>query len=389
LNARLRALQALLDQRDVDLVVLQYATDLYYYTGSVEPSYLLVPRRGAARMAARKALERIQQEAGQLPLQAFASSAELAAIFAGAGAGAATHVGLTADTLSYASALRLHKFFPQADIVDLSWDIRTLRLVKSEEEIDIQRRAGQMMAQMDEQIRAAFYPGISELALSAALECACRAQGHDMLIRCRREGVEMSGCGICVAGQRTLAGTKFEGVCGGAGLSPAAPYGATACAIAPGEPILVDFAFMLEGYHLDQTRMACWGAPSAEVRRAYDAMLQVQAAVFAVLQPGVTWETPYRVAEALASELGYADIFMGSGREQVKFIGHGVGLELDEPPILAPRMADTLAANMVLAIEPKVALPEIGVVGIEDTVVIRPDGVERLTVCPQEIVVLS
>ncbi|OPZ83570.1 MAG: putative peptidase [bacterium ADurb.Bin429] len=146
---------------------------------------------------------------------------------------------------------------------------------------------------------------------------------------------------------------------------------------------------MLEGYHVDQTRMACLGQPPSTVTDAYAAMLDVQGKVFDALRPGTPWEDMYQLATDRAAELGYADVFMGQGREQVKFVGHGVGLELDEPPVLAPKLRAPLAANMTLAIEPKVALPGIGIVGIEDTVVIRETGVERLTICSPEMIVVE
>ncbi len=198
----------------------------------------------------------------------------------------------------------------------------------------------------------------------------------------------MSGSGVCVAGVRTLAGTKFEGVCGGTGLSPAVPYGATETIIAEGEPIVLDFAFVRHGYHIDQTRMASWGRPSDTVQRAYEAMLDVQQRVFDALRPGTRWEDVYAIALARAAESGYADTFMGVGREQVSFVGHGVGLELDEPPFLAPRMPYPLEVGMTIAVEPKVALPGIGVVGIEDTIVVRDGAPDRLTTCSQEWIVL-
>jgi Xaa-Pro aminopeptidase len=278
---------------------------------------------------------------------------------------------------------------PGAAIVDLAWEIRTLRMVKAPEELAILARAGAIMTQVPALVRAHFHPGITELALSAALEHAFRLNGHDALIRCRREGVEMSGCGVCATGVHSLAGTKFDGICGGTGLSPAVPYGAADAPIPQGAPILLDFAFVLAGYHLDQTRMACWGTPAEPVRAAYAAMLEVQAAIFAAMRPGAVWETIYQEAVAQAAALGYAEVFMGAGRERVKFVGHGVGLELDEPPFLAPQMPYPLAEGMALAIEPKVALPGVGVVGIEDTVVVRAAGVERLTPCSQEWIVVE
>ncbi len=388
LRRRLSALQSMLARRDIELAILTCNTDLYYYTGSVQPQYLLVPVQGDPVLLARKAITRIKDEVTHLPVRIFSGTQDLLDILDEVGLRHVSKLGFTLDAVSYAGVQRLQRLFPQAGIADLSWDMRTLRMVKSAEELAIFTRAGQVMAQLPSLLHDAFHPGMSELALSAALEYALRLQGHGTLMRCRREGVEMSGYGVCAAGTNTLAGTKFEGICGGAGLSPAVPYGASEAVIARGTPIVIDFAFVLEGYHLDQTRMACWGIPSAEVTRAYSAMLAVQQAMSAMMKPGTLWEEVYRVAINMVEAQGYADTFMGVEREQVKFVGHGVGLELDEPPFLAPKMPYLLETGMVIAIEPKVALPGIGVVGIEDTVVIRDNGPEFLTVCPQEMILL-
>jgi len=388
LTSRLQKLQDLLAEREIDLAILHYATDLCYYAGSPLPLYLLVPRQGEALVVARKALARIAEEVS-LPLSAFSSSKEMAAIFAEAGAGEAARVGMALDTLSYNTVQKLLPLFSRAEMVDLAWDIRCLRMVKSPEEIAVMARGGRIMGTMADLICEHFRPGITELELSAALEYAFRRQGNEMLIRCRREGVEMAGCGVCAAGLNALAGTKFEGVCGGVGLSAAVPFGVTAHPIPPHTPILLDYGLVIEGYHIDQTRMACWGEPPDAVTRAFDVMLEVEEAVFAALRPGATWEEAYLIAAARAAELGCAEGFMGLGSEQVKFVGHGVGLELDEPPILAPRMTYPLEAGMTIAVEPKVALPGVGVVGIEDTVVIREGGIERLTSCPREMVIVG
>lgn len=385
---RLGELQALLREREIELAILQYATDLYYYTGSVQPLYLLVPQNGEPCILARKSLTRIRDEAAQLPVSPFTGSKELAAILERAGGTSATHIGFTLDTASYTTVQRFLRLCPQAEATDISWDVRRLRMVKSSEEIAILARAGEFMAEVPELVRTHFSPGMSELALSAEIEYAFRRHGHDALIRCRREGVEMSGCGVCASGVQTLSGTKFEGICGGTGLSSAVPYGATMHRIAPEMPVLLDFAFVSGGYHLDQTRMASWGQPSAEVLRAYEAMLDVEQTILAAMRPGVSWETIYHSALDRATALGYAETFMGVELEHVSFVGHGVGLELDEPPFLAPHMPYPLEAGMTIAIEPKVALPGIGVVGIEDTIVLRSAGPELLTTCSQEFIVM-
>ena len=163
LVARVRKLQDLLARREIDLAILHYATDLCYYTSSTLPLYLLVPRWGEPRVVARKALARIAEEVPHLPLFEFSSSKEMAAVFAEAGAGEAARVGLTLDTLSYNTVQRLQPLFPRAEMVDLAWEIRCLRMVKSPEEIAVMARGGRIMGQMAELIREHFRPGITEL----------------------------------------------------------------------------------------------------------------------------------------------------------------------------------------------------------------------------------
>jgi Xaa-Pro aminopeptidase len=385
---RLAALQGMLAAKGVDLAVFTYNTDILYYAGSIQPLYLCVPAVGEAFLLTRKAATRIRDEVRHLPLFEFTGTKELRAILTTRGVAQIGTLGMTLDTAAFATVERMRELFGGPTLVDLAWEMRTLRMVKEPGEIDTFRRAAAVMAQLPAWVRAHMRTGISELEFSAALEFEMRRRGHGSLVRCRREGVEMAAFGVCSGGVNTLAGTKFDGICGGVGLSAAAPFGAAATPIAPGVPFVLDFAFVLDGYHLDQTRMACLGQPAPEVTRAYDAMVRIEEAIFAALRPGVLWETIYTDAVALAETLGYADTFMGVGSERVRFVGHGVGSELDEPPFLAPKMSFPLEAGMTLAIEPKVALPGIGVVGIEDTVLITDTGMERITTCAPEIIVV-
>ena len=133
--------------------------------------------------------------------------------------------------------------------------------------------------------------------------------------------------------------------------------------------------------------MFCWGDPAAEVVEAYQRMVAIEQSILEILKPGTAWEDAYHRAEQLAAEYGYTGEFMGLGAEKVRFVGHGIGLELDEPPFIAPKMEQKLEKNMVVAVEPKVALAGIGVVGIEDTVVIKKDGCQLLTPCAKEFIV--
>ncbi len=383
---RINRLQNKLKAQEIDLAIISQNSDLYYYTGSVQPLYFLIPVNGPGIVLARKAVQRIETEAGHLKLEVFNNTKDLLAIIKRYCFDQAEQIGFTFDNISYASVQRWLQLFPEAKAVDLSWEIRSLRLVKSEAEIRAQARAGEIMAHLPEVVKSGFRPGMTELELSAVIERYMREKGHTGLVRCHREGIEI-GLGVCSAGTNSLAGTKFDGVCAGTGTSPAVPYGAGKEPIPRGVPVTLDYAFNFEGYHVDQTRMFCWGEPSEQVIKAYQSMVAIERLILELLRPGATWEKAYGKAAQLADEYGYSEGFMGLGPEKVRFIGHGIGLELDEPPFIAPKMEQLLEENMVVAIEPKVVLAGIGVVGIEDTVVIKPEGFQLLTPCAKEFIV--
>lgn len=386
---RLEKLQLALAARGIDLAILNQNTDLFYYTGSVQPLYLLVPATGTPVMLSRKALARIRETVAHVELREFSNTREMVAAITDAGMAGATRLGLTLDATAYATVTRMQQLFPGAEVLDISWEVRTLRMVKSPAELAVIRQACAVLAEVPRVVQEHFHADMTEIALSAALGYYFRLHGGDSLIRCRREGVEMCSFGVVTSGVNSLAGTKFDGLNGGAGLCEAVPYGASDSPIARNTPIMIDVGLVMDGYHNDQSRVAVWGDPTREVREAYAAMRHIQEAVFDLLRPGMSWEEPYTLAVRMAAELGYADTFMGSGAERVKFIGHGLGLELDDPPFIAAGMKETLVENMVLAIEPKVALPGIGVVGIEDTVLVTADGMELLTTCPRDLIVIE
>ena len=385
---RLNKLAEIMAAKPVDLVIHTQNPDLYYYSGSVAPLYLVAPKGQVPFLLARKAVERIAADVAHLELEVFQGTRDLKAIFEKRRVDGTGRIGFALDSISYASVQRWLSILGSDQPVDISWELRAARMVKSEAEIAIQTRAGANVANWDTICRDNFQPGMPEIELSAALEHQMRIGGHAGLVRCHREGIEV-GLGVCSAGKSALAGSKFDGVCVGSGMTAAVPYGASRKPIAPGEPVVLDYAFNLEGYHVDQTRMVIWGEPSPKIAKAYEAMRQVQTAAFELMKPGVSWSSIYEPTLALAVELGYEVGYMGLGPEKVRFLGHGIGLELDEPPFIAPNQEALLEEGMVIAIEPKVSIPEVGVIGIEDTVVIRRNGVEPLTRCPSGMIVLG
>jgi Xaa-Pro aminopeptidase len=142
---------------------------------------------------------------------------------------------------------------------------------------------------------------------------------------------------------------------------------------------------VINGYTADGARMFALGSVSEPLQQAHRAALTILERITAMIRPGIICEDIYEQAVALAQEMGLHDHFMGIGNDRVRFVGHGVGLELDEYPIFAKGIKMPLAPGMTFALEPKFVFPE-GAIGIENTYALKADGLQVLTHAPQDII---
>jgi Xaa-Pro aminopeptidase len=158
--------------------------------------------------------------------------------------------------------------------------------------------------------------------------------------------------------------------------------------IQPHEPILLDYAGACDGYHSDQARLFSLGGLPEDLVQAHEACLRILEEVLATVRPGVKASEAFVRAQGVAERLGYGNHFMNTGPAQVSFVGHGVGVELDEIPYLAKGSDLIVEAGMTLAVEPKIVFPGRGVVGVEDTILVTTGDPEFLTVTPRDLVML-
>nr|MBL0712107.1 aminopeptidase P family protein [Desulfobacterales bacterium] len=170
---------------------------------------------------------------------------------------------------------------------------------------------------------------------------------------------------------------------------PAVAQGAGFNRIKPRQPILLDYVFAWQGYIADHTRIFALGELPSDLMRAHQAMLDLQDILREQARPGVRAGDLYDTAVAWAAENGWGDWFMGADDQRVRFIGHGVGLELDEYPFLAEGQDMALETGMTIALEPKLIIPGQGVVGIENTHVVTADGLETLTCFDQAVQIVD
>jgi Xaa-Pro dipeptidase len=187
---------------------------------------------------------------------------------------------------------------------------------------------------------------------------------------------------------RTAAVTSFgDAPTGGQGLAPALAQGPSRRRIERGEAVIVDLVGNCDGYLCDQTRSFCLGEPSAHLRKASETALRILEEVETAGRPGLPASALYELALRRAGESGFGSCFLGS-EHKVSFVGHGIGLEVDEYPFIARGFDLPLEAGMVFAVEPKFIFHGEGVVGVEDTFLVTDNGLEPLTRSPRELRIL-
>jgi len=364
---------------------------IYYWTGSMQTGYLFVPASGEATYYVRKSLARAQSESAvrTAELGSFRGfSARLAEdypdCFRG---GARAAIGADLDVMPAQLYLRLRELLPNAELADASALLRRVRSVKSPGEADAIRKAARVAAgALDEGLRQ-LHEGMTELELMTVIEQYMRRHGHVGLMRMRGYNQEIM-IGMVAAGEAAAEPSYFDGPAGGRGLTPAAPQSASMRPIGRNEPILLDIGCCIDGYVIDQTRTAVIGELPPELARAYEVSVAILRQTERELRPGAVPERLYAQALEMAEEAGLARHFMGFGADQVRFLGHGIGLEIDEWPVLARGFADPLEPGVVLAVEPKFTFPGLGVVGIENTYLVGETGCEPLTASPEKLFVL-
>ncbi|MBM3317490.1 MAG: aminopeptidase P family protein [Candidatus Eisenbacteria bacterium] len=381
IHARIAALQSGLDSRGLALAWIDHLTDRYYYTGSAQEGVLLVPASGEPRFFVRKSLTRARSES-PLAVAPFPGRSGLLAEAEAPLQGG--RLGLALDVTPAPVYLWLSGKLG-GGLEDLAAGIRAQKAVKSAWEIEQIRRANEqataVFADMDRLLR----PEMTELELSAAIEMRLRLLGHSGTLRIRRPGLEL-GMIFAVSGDGGLYPTSFDGPDGGEGLYPGAASGSGWKRIAAGETVMVDIVGSFNGYQADTTRCYCVGRQlPEEARRAHAFCQETLERLETELRPGRRCADIYEETLAWAQGRGLPPGFMGHGENRVKFFGHGVGLDLDEFPILAARIEGEIRPGMVVAMEPKAFLPGIGPVGVENTYVVTDRGVECLCPLPREI----
>ena len=378
LDHRIAQFQACLAAAQLDGALILQNTDLFYLAGTIQQAHLYVPVSGAPVLMVRKSLPRAQAESALEQIVGLKSPRQIADILKDHGHSLPARLGMELDVLPAALYIQYRRLFKKVELADISPGLRQVRAVKSAHELELMREAARQADAVAGFAGEIIREGMTEVELAGRVEAEARRRGHQGIVRMRMWGGEMF-YGHLLAGASAAVPSYLASPTGGAGVSPAVAQGAGFMPIKAGEPILLDYVFAWQGYIADHTRIFALGGLPPDLLKAHQAMLDLQAVIRDMARPGVPAGDLYTAATGWAAENGWRDWFMGAGEERVRFIGHGVGLELDEYPFLAKGQEMTLAEGMTIALEPKLIIPGRGVVGIENTHVVTAQGLEPLT----------
>jgi len=381
---RILRFQALLQRQEIKAAIIVQLIDRFYFSGTIQDGVLIIPAEGDPRYLCRRSVERARAET---PLQVvpFKSFKEVPLSLEDLGALHAARLGLELDVIPAALYQRFSSLVQEADWVDLGPLVREVRAIKSTYEIERIRAAGVQVGKVVDKAREVLAEGMREVEFASILEKRARELGHQGILRMRGFNQELF-YGHIFSGPDAALISHLDAPLGGKGMNPSVAQGAGLRTIRRGEPVVVDFVGNVGGYLIDQTRIMVLGDLDDELVESFGQARTIADTVVSAADPGVPWSRLYETAVSAAGEMGIGDRFMGPEGEQVRFVGHGIGLEVDEYPFLAPRLDFPLELGMVFALEPKVFHPGTGITGIEDTYLVTGDGLERLTVTEREII---
>ena len=383
--ARCSRLQDWMKGASVDAVFVFQNVDMYYFSGTVQSGLLCLPTSGDPLYLVQKSLSRAKTESPLDRILPFPGFKKLPEWLAQEKIQSLYRIGIETDVLPTSFYLRLKELFPSTEFIDASEPIRKIRMVKSDYEIGLMRRAAEMLRLAYDRLPEWIRPGKTELEVMAQLEGCLRSLGHQGIVRMRGFNSQL-GYGTLSSGASASYPSPFPGPVGFIGLYPAVPNGAGRRKIEAGDTVVVDIVGGYGGYLADKTRTFVLGEPASALGEAHVFLLALNKELESMIKPGTPCSRIYQHALERVKDSPYAGGFMGIGDGQVRFVGHGIGLELDELPVLAGGFDMPLQPGMTIAVEPKVFFPELGGTGIENTYLVTDSGFETLTVYPEEMI---
>lgn len=359
-----------------EIAIIFSKVNLYYFTGTMQEGMLIIPRNEEAVFWVRRSYQRALEESLFPSIKAMDSYKDAAVTIKKV----PESVYLETEIVPLAMFQRLQKYFPFKDIKPLDAQIGWVRARKTAFELSVMEQCGKIHSKvLEEIVPTLLKENISEADFALEIYSAMVRAGHQGQVRFGMFDTEMV-LGHIAFGESSIYPTAFNGPGGNYGVGPAVPsLGSRKRKLQKGDLVFVDIGCGLYGYHTDKTMTYVYGKPlPKEAEQAHKQCVAIQNEIATMLKPGAI---PSEIYQYIMNKLDpeFLQNFMGFGSRQVKFLGHGIGLTIDEVPVIAKGFDDPLEEGMTLALEPKKGIPGIGMVGIENTFIVTPNGGKCIT----------
>lgn len=376
---RLEKVRGIMNDKKIDALLISDNANKYYLTGRVFSGYIYLPLKGEPIYFVKRPVtmkgdgvvsirkpEQIAESIGMVP---------------------PATIGLELATASYSKVERLRRIFPQSELADASSVMSAARAVKTAEELEKIRISGIKQDHVYRKIPTLYTEGMTDVELQVEIERESRLEGCLGQFRINGDDMELY-MGNILVGDNADVPTPYDFAMGGEGMDPSLPVGCNGTVIKPGNSVMVDVNGNYTGYMTDMTRTYYVEEIGDLARKAHECSIAICRRLAELGRPGTEAKALYEEAEKMAREAGLHEYFMGH-RQKAGFVGHGVGIEINELPVIAPRSRDILQENNVIALEPKFVIPKTGAVGVENTYVVTPDGLKPLTNTPEGLTSLT
>lgn len=381
-SIRKNKIVAALKAMNTDAILLGTNVNNYYIAGRVFSGYVYINSEGFMHYyVKRPALLKGDN------VTYIRKPEDIPALLQQAGVAMPATLALEMNFMSYSDVTRLAKSFPEATATNGSAIMSYVRSTKTPYEIEKIRISAQGHMSVYKNLQGIYRPGMTDAELQIEIESRLRRAGCLGIFRVAGPSMEVF-MGSLISGDNADNPSPYDFAMGGAGLDNSLPGGCNGTVIEPGMSTMVDLCGNFTGYMSDISRTYSVGTLSELAQKAHQCSLDIHHAVVAMARPGVKAADIYNLTRTMAEEAGLGEYFMGHN-QQAGFVGHGVGIEINESPVLAPRSRDVLEEGNVIALEPKFVIPGTGAVGIENTYLITADGIENLTDFTEEIMPLD
>jgi Xaa-Pro aminopeptidase len=379
LKGKWKRLQQAMHETGSGGCLLSVDVNLYYMAGRIYNGYFYLPAEGEPWFF-------VKRPAGLAGEQVvyIRKPEDIKDIFTGRGLKMPGKLLLEAGELPYLDYIRLLSVCCPEETGDATALIRTLRMIKTPWETEQFRISARLHARTYAEIPACYRPGMTDLDFQYEIERLMRKNGSIGIFRTFGANMDIFQ-GSILAGDNAGTPSPFDFALGGEGMGTFAPVGANGTTLKEGMAVMVDMAGNYTAYITDMTRTFSIGKLPDLACHAHQVSLDIQQAVENMSRPGTPCAELYRQAARIAEKEGLSPYFMGT-EQQARFVGHGIGIQINELPVLTPRSKDVLQPGMVFALEPKFVIPGVGAVGIENSFLVTDVGLEKLTCAKEEII---